>query len=148
MRSVCDFCYGAISLMGEIGGSESEPLDPIYADLHKVLLIETCLWAIAEPQDDVTILARNIHAALHRVLLHHVDRILAQAKAEVRKRALEYGVNESEVSDWIQDLIRILAQAKDEVRKRALEYGVDESEVSDWIHDLIRSVARASGRKP
>lgn len=111
MRSVCNFCYDTISLMREIGGLESEPLDPIYADLHKVLLIETCLWAIAEPQNEVPIFARSIHAAIHRVLLHHVDQILAQAKAEVRKRALEYGVEEDEVSDWIQDLIRSVARA-------------------------------------
>jgi hypothetical protein len=111
MRSLCDFCFNTISLMGEIGGSESEPLEPIYADMHKVLLIETCLWAIAEPQDEVPILARSIHAAIHRVLLHHVDLILAQAKAEVRKRALEYGVEEDKVPDLIRDIIRSVARA-------------------------------------
>lgn len=75
------------------------------------MLIKTCLWAIAEPPDEITFLARSIHAAIDRVLLHHVDQILAQAKAEVRKRALEYGVDEDEVSDWIQDLIRSVSRA-------------------------------------
>jgi hypothetical protein len=97
--------------MGEIGGSESEPLELIYADLSKVLLIETCLWAIAEPPDEITAFARCVHAALHRVLLHHVDQILAAAKAEVRKRAQEYGIDEDQVSDWIQDLIHSVSRA-------------------------------------
>jgi hypothetical protein len=105
MVRFCNLCFDTISLMSEISGPESEPLEPIYAALHKVVLIEICMWAITNPPDEITGLAECIHDVIHRILLRNVDRILAAAKAEVRKRAQEYGVEEDEVSDWIQDLI-------------------------------------------
>lgn len=118
MQYICGFCDNTIELMGEIHGTESEPLEPIYAALQRVVLVETCKWATFEPQNKTTGLARCIHYNMHRILLDNINEILSAANFEVRKRAIEYGIEEHDVSDRIQELIRLVSRYADKERRR------------------------------
>jgi hypothetical protein len=97
--------------MREIGGSERESLKPIYAALYEALFTDIYMWAMVEPAGEIARSAGCIHASLHRIIIQHVDQILAEANAEVRKRALEYGVEEDEVPGEIQNLIQSVSRA-------------------------------------
>jgi hypothetical protein len=103
--------------MREIGGLEREPLEPIYAALYEALLTDIFMWAMVDPPGEIAGSARCIHASLHRILIQHVDQILAAAQAEARKRAQEYGVDEYEGSGGIQDLIQAVSLARGRERQ-------------------------------
>jgi hypothetical protein len=113
----CSFCYNALLLMREISGPEREPLRPIYEALYEAVVTDICIWAMVDPPREITGSARCIHASMHRLFLQNLDKILAQAQAEVRKRAREYGVAEEDVSGGIQDLIQAVSWASGRKRE-------------------------------
>lgn len=113
MRSCCNFCYDTLSLMQEIGDRElREQLGPIYKALFEAIVTQLGIWASFVPREDINAgPAGCLHAEVHRILLRHVDQILATAQAEVHARAEEYDVSPEEVTDWIQDLIDTVSSA-------------------------------------